>query len=437
MELTIRLSSAPLSPPPLAGGPDPLRVTRLACAWQWLVPALASFAFLACAGEPEDPSATVTARDSAGVEIVTSFLPLWAAGAGGWNLAEEPSLSLSGDPDHPAQTLFGVTGVQLLSDGRIVVGNSGTDELLVFDSGGSFLTVWGGPGEGPGELDGIRSLLKCGGDTILVEERARVSLFDPQGRFMRAATTVRGLAPHSAFDLVGATRDCSRVLLAVRQTPHPDHAGEVLHREVETYWAALRGRERKALGTFAGSQVLAVDLGGSLTVVRFAFGVEPQWASDGRLTFYGPADRDEIRVLSEDSRLVRIMRWETPRDSITEEEWNRWFQQRDRYLAQSPYEAPAFPPRGEHPDPGFKPAYAGLMVDEAGYLWVREYTFPTFIEPDRGPQRWWVFDPEGQWLGEISTPAGFRVEGITKDFVMGVSSGGDDVERVELYSLRK
>lgn len=413
------------------------RVSGPAGVWRMALLVLASSGSIACAGEPNEVPPRVTVRDSAGVQIITSLSPLWAAEGLGWKLAEEPSLSLSGDPEHPAETLVGATGIQLLSDGRVVVGNAGTDEVLIFDFAGSFLTAWGGPGEGPGELDGIQSLLKCGGDTILVEERTRISLFDPHGRFLRAARTVRGLAPHNAFDLAGVSWDCARVLLTVQQSPHPDHAGEVLYREVEAYWAALRGLDRRVLGTFPGSQVLAVELGGSLTVVRFAFGVEPQWASDGKLAFYGPADRYEVRVLGEDTRLARIVRWVAPRDSITEEEWERWFQQRDRYLAQSPYEAPAFPPRAVHPDPGVRPAYADLVADEAGNLWVRRYTFPTFIEADHGPQRWWVFDPGGQWLGEIATPSGFRVVGITKDFVMGVSNRGDDVERVEFYALRK
>ena len=109
----------------------------------------------ACAEVPDgqrDESFLVT--DSAGVVIAESFRPAWGDG-GGWRVVAEPELSIGAgatggeDPDNPA---FGsIRGVQVLSDGRIAVGDRTVDHVFVFDASGRFSHRFGGEGEGPGK----------------------------------------------------------------------------------------------------------------------------------------------------------------------------------------------------------------------------------------------------------------------------------------------
>jgi hypothetical protein len=54
--------------------------------------------------------------------------------------------------------------------------------------------------------------------------------------------------------------------------------------------------------------------------------------------------------------------------------------------------------RVEYPD-SF-PAYQGLIADELGFLWVREYQ-PRWSEVD---YRWDVYDPSGRWSASVSIP---------------------------------
>ena len=84
------------------------------------------------------------------------------------------------------------------------------------------------------------------------------------------------------------------------------------------------------------------------------------------------------------------------------------------------------------PFPETMPAYEGVIVDEEGNLWVEEYRAPGDEQP-----RWTVFDSTGVMLGLIETPPRFRIFQIGSDFVLGRQTDSLDVERVQLYRLRK
>ncbi|MFQ5680381.1 MAG: hypothetical protein ACE5HP_13095 [Gemmatimonadota bacterium] len=76
------------------------------------------------------------------------------------------------------------------------------------------------------------------------------------------------------------------------------------------------------------------------------------------------------------------------------------------------------------------PALQQLRVDELGHLWAQHFRAPWEKTP-----RWSVFDPLGRWLGEVETPAGFRIFAIGSDWVLGVTRDELDVEYVRLLPL--
>jgi hypothetical protein len=83
------------------------------------------------------------------------------------------------------------------------------------------------------------------------------------------------------------------------------------------------------------------------------------------------------------------------------------------------------------PLPETMPAYRQFLVDDEGNLWVAEYK-------RRGEQpSWAVFDPEGQFLGNVDTPADGRVSHIGSDFVLGIWDDEMDVQQVRMYRLVK
>jgi hypothetical protein len=79
------------------------------------------------------------------------------------------------------------------------------------------------------------------------------------------------------------------------------------------------------------------------------------------------------------------------------------------------------------------PAYAtGLKGDRSGNVWV-----PAFEIARGTPTRWSVFDPDGRYWGDLTTPARFRVLEIGDDYVLGVWRDDLDVEYLRKYELRK
>ena len=76
------------------------------------------------------------------------------------------------------------------------------------------------------------------------------------------------------------------------------------------------------------------------------------------------------------------------------------------------------------------PAFAEILADLAGYLWVLEYRM--FGE---GPAVWTVFDPDGRIQGLVETPPGLDVLEIGEDYVLGLVEDELGVEYVQLWAL--
>jgi hypothetical protein len=90
------------------------------------------------------------------------------------------------------------------------------------------------------------------------------------------------------------------------------------------------------------------------------------------------------------------------------------------------YEEPAW--RGI-PRPTVAPAHLQFMMDRAGRLWVRDFTFPG------EPHRWKVISPAGRWLADVLLPADVEILEIGADYVLGRTTTDLDVHVVGMYRL--
>ena len=102
-------------------------------------------ALVAACGDSGTPREFVV-TDSSGIKIASSSLTAWSGGDFAWSLDTIPAVEIAGNPDVPDQTLLGVLDLELLLDGRVVILNGGSSQLLVFDSTGAFLDTWGRAG---------------------------------------------------------------------------------------------------------------------------------------------------------------------------------------------------------------------------------------------------------------------------------------------------
>jgi len=108
-----------------------------------------------------------TVRDSAGTAIVVNRA---SAEMTDWRLAPTPERVI-GDPEaHPVAQLFRAYSATRTGTGDIVIGNSGTSQILVVTKDGSLLAAFGRRGRGPGEFGGMARVIASDADAILIED---------------------------------------------------------------------------------------------------------------------------------------------------------------------------------------------------------------------------------------------------------------------------
>ncbi len=108
--------------------------------------ALAVVTAVGPAGGHSDASAQVT-RDSAGIRIVENARPADDSRLP-WRIGSEPVVSIGEVLGEEPYLLDLVSDAIVLPDGRVVVANTGTNELRVYDAAGVHMATWGRKGEG-------------------------------------------------------------------------------------------------------------------------------------------------------------------------------------------------------------------------------------------------------------------------------------------------
>ncbi|HEX9729111.1 MAG TPA: 6-bladed beta-propeller [Gemmatimonadales bacterium] len=173
---------------------------------------------------------------------------LRAANGGTWQLASaeverwvasEPIVEIGVIEGNPDLELFEATSSIRLSDGRIVVANTGTSELRFFDRSGRFERAAGGRGGGPGEFRFLRRIARLPGDSILALDWIRASVFDPAGAFVRTQPIDQlsdierlDLWVHGAFWVTASSERYSSLVITRALDRLPPPTGEPPYRVV-------------------------------------------------------------------------------------------------------------------------------------------------------------------------------------------------------------
>jgi hypothetical protein len=403
-----------------------------ACYWRPPLFASSAALLIACGNEDQRPPGPAL-RDSAGVQIVENTGYRWPEGRG-WRLSDEPSVDigvLDGDPNYQ---LFRVVGAVRLSDGRLVVANSGTNELRFYDPSGTYVVTSGRRGGGPGEFGGLSWLGTSEDDSLLTYDwpNRRISVFDADGGFARGFV-LRELshAPPSHVHpapladgslLVGAQRFFSTGPLTTGA-----YHDTIFHLVFDG-----EGVLADTVGRHAGAELYVAAVGEQIDLMPLPFGRSAHAAPWRDGFFFGSGASYEIAYFSRTGGLFRLVRKTHTGTQVTPAHIRRYVEaqlegiddESERRFMESLF--------AEVPFPETMPAYQGLLVDAEGHLWVREYQ-PSGEEH----LRWTVFDPEAVMLGVVETPPRFRVYQIGSDFVLGRWTDDLDVEHVQLYQLLK
>lgn len=376
----------------------------------------------ACAASDAGPPAAVQ-RDSAGIIIVESFRPAWGDSAR-WRIDPEPLLDLAASGAGDPHNFYTVRGMKRLSDGSLVVLNAGSDEIRQFSADGRFLGAFGGTGEGPGEFTNARQL-ELAGDTILVLDwDAMLSVFGPGPELIR---DVRLRPRTRAVHFIGNGGLVVRSVASFPQTGALVRIPEALH----TY--RLDGTGGDSIGWIPGFEDYTL---GDMGQVPF-FQKEAVVDSRGERIFTGSSDLMQVEEMAANGDTVRILRIADYPLALTAAQAEA---ERDHRLNIPLLQQTPLPPRVRQlrefienmPLPTTRPAYADMIADPSGALWLRPFRGDS--ERD-GPEFWLVLDPGGRWLGSVEVPEDFFVWDIGRDEVLGVRRDEMDVQHPQVLRL--
>ena len=374
--------------------------------------------------------------------LIESAAPVWTEAAR-WRVDPVPMVEIGGE--RLGGGFAGLVYPARLSDGRIVVGDAGAGEILMYDAGGSILGTVATRAVGPDQAPRLLWAGAFDGDSIaaLVSLPTRLLVFGADGTLARE-TQLRGMAPARLRDMesvlslndVSMFADGSLVgspVPAWRDREHPDT------------WTYLHFTPA---GRSAGVLVRVQRSEASSTPVQFG-----RWGAMavGRdRVFAGWNDGYDFDVYRRDGSVaMRIRRPHSPvpvPSGLGERMRDEQAQQLETQLAAARADTVAAvgfrsnvvlnlernlaATRASYSRETF-PAWSLLLADSEGNLWVRAYA------PPGDPQQTWsVFDPDGRWLGEVELPAGVRPRQIGPDWVLGTFFQ-DGVRRVQVYRLHK
>jgi len=396
--------------------------------------ALLLVAGLACASDSTATPPATTVRDSAGIQIVESSAPatpdtsLASVGA-------EPLLAIGVEEGDPKYLLHRVYDAYRFADGRTAIGNSGTSEIRVFDASGKHLHSLGGKGAGPGEFGALASIyFHAHNDTLLATDGGafRMNVYSPDARFV-------GTRP---FDVTGEfTRPFMRGVFAdgtwlvqafdgggsLSGPP-----GAVLEGGMYTLLRYdAHGKRMNDIARVTDRPRYVHQFGQSISYPYIPLTAAPLHtiADNSVLVHRGP--RPEIEVYSSTGQLRRLIRLSRP-NVRTADVWETVKaqslasmneQQRPRYEEFFSKQLPL---------PEFAPAYAAMIVDSDGRIWLQRYR----LAGDPSGPVWDVVGADGAWLGSAATPRGFSVYRIGEDHILGKETDSLGVERVQLRAMR-
>ncbi len=358
-----------------------------------LILATLTIAALGCGEAPEGPlrsdtatvSATVSATDSAGVEIVH------ISDLGALNLPElnmRLLYSTAADVE-----LYHVVGAVFLPDSSLAVADRGSSEVILLDRQGGVRERAGGEGEGPGEYVNMAGIgVAADGNIAVFDDRLqRFTFLDTQG----SVTGVQRVQLNEAYVPLAHLADGGFVAVLETRPFRPlgvqrgplflvvfDQAGEVV--DTLGRWA---GKERRV----SPDRMFPVG-----------FGATTLYAGRGSHTVLATTDSVDIALYESSAPLARIRGGHTPLE-VTSEEKEAWT---ELYLEVYPEDMrPSFRPDLEQA--GVRdtyPAVGALKVGADGAIWLGGY--PRLDDVERS---WTVLGPDGIPVGRLSLPI-YRAE---------------------------
>lgn len=370
---------------------------------------------------PDHHEAPVVVTDSAGIEIVSNTLSMEAIPE---FRVSEPVLSIGSVEGPPEQQLFMVMDGIRLADGRIVVLNSGTQELRYYDAEGRFLSAQGRQGDGPGEYRFPYRVFRLPGDSLLVYDIAlvRFTVIDPTGQAVRTFFPSKALYNEPQFagligDSVAVTHE--------RIFDIPARGFDTMYTRVA--FSQLDGNATDTLMLPDARMGTIGPAGGRGFVGSPHFEPRTSLVTDSDGLWVGSGRSPEVSRYDTEGHVDRIVRWNAPLQTVRQSDVTRRIEE----LVEDRGERSEELRRWYRDVPAAQtfPVYEELFTDRQGQMWIAEYDGTE----QQQTRRWLVFDSGGRLIRRVRLPAALRLLEIGSDYLLAVQPDELDVEYVRLW----
>lgn len=331
----------------------------------------------------------------------------------------------------PAQLFQRVSGVRILSGGRVAVADRGSRSVRVYSREGALLRELGGEGEGPGEIQLLGHLGVAPGDTLEVydPDLRRMTRYPPgQGPVETLSTE----APSGRPELVlGRYADggwaMAWIALEEMDRDPPDAHADPMRLGRFGPGGAFRGPLGRATGLVRQGRE-----GGGAGPVPFSPFFQGVLVDDS--VYHVAGTEPGIVVLGEGGEVARTLELDLP---IHEPGPAR------RVLEAALDSLGAGDRLAGIPESAWSrpvPRIAALLAGRDHRLWVKPYDPATdswlLGSWGRHPGgAWWVVEPDGRVVARVELPDGFMLMDATRERVAGVVVDALGVERVEVREL--
>jgi hypothetical protein len=341
-----------------------------------------------------------------------------------WRLSESPTLTIG--TEGAAETEFhGVAGAVRLGNGEIAVADGGTNQVRFFSPGAEYLRAFGREGDGPGEFRSMGRLIRFG-DTLAIHSfrSDRLTIFT--GDRLLDTRVVRSPGAGHRFTITNRLPDGRWVAVTsisprFAALPYRDSIA------VGILPASAEGA-MQWLGWFPGPWIVSIEgkltgMAGFFTWVYSTVAAQRVVVLDGnqqRLRRFSPDGTEsaggEIGIRGE-PLTPDIIEQAKRRDINPREDTiaaRQWLDVR--------YDAVVLGDR--------LPPFRTLLADSRGLIWLEGYR-----ADETQPGKYFVFSIDAVPIAAVAAPAGFRATDIGADYMLGVVTHADGVERIVMYRL--
>ncbi|HEY0931353.1 MAG TPA: 6-bladed beta-propeller [Gemmatimonas sp.] len=326
-------------------------------------------------------------------------------------------MTMIGQDQVDAADLQVITNATRLPDGHIVVGNRGDHALFLFDAKGAFVRRTARKGRGPGEVNGLSFLYRCG-DRIYTHDTmgGRVQEFTLDLTYRRAFRFAvdpfrTACNDRQQFVQMGWESDKAMVDGPFRPT-------------VDYLLAGADSLKGTLLGRFPGSERFANE--------PLPLGKQPRVAISSDRVFIALSDSLHVQVFDRTGKPLAPYRAAWTPVSSSDADWKA---EMERDIAQfgealrKPIEA-SYQKKAR---PKTLPATRDIIADALGNLWVQ-----AFPRGGSAPVTWTVFDSKGAVTARISLPSSLDVVEIGRDYLLGLAHHPDnDFPEVRVYRVTR